>query len=119
MQRATIVVALALCASGCASASPFATSSVRGKLQQIEIGMSKDEVLRVVGQPYGREAFPDAGGTPVEFLLYQTKFVGMMLSPGDAELVPVAIKNGRVIGWGRNFYDRTKQYHVEQEVTIR
>lgn len=112
------MVSLLVCA-GCASASPFATGTTRRNLQQLEIGMPKEEVIKIEGSPYGREAFQDQDGEPIEFLLYQTQFVGMAISPSDTELTPVALKNGKVIGWGRNFYDQAKQYRIEQEVTFR
>jgi len=81
--------------------------------------MSKAEILRIMGRPYSREIFIEDDGKPVEFLLYQTKFVGVAVAPGDNELVPVAVKDGVVVGWGRNFYDRTKRYQVQQDISIR
>lgn len=103
----------------CASSGPFRTVSTRNSLNNLEIRMSKSEITNIMGQPYQREVFLGNDGEPIEVLLYQTKFVGMAVSPSDRELTPVVLKNNQLIGWGRNFYDTTKRYHIKQEIEIK
>jgi len=105
--------------SGCASSGPFRTVSTRNNLNRLEIGMSKNEIVNIMGQPYQREVFLGDDGEPIEVLLYQTKFVGMAVSPSDRELTPIVLKNKELIGWGRNFYDTTKRYHIKQDIEIK
>ena len=81
--------------------------------------MSKSKIVKIMGQPYQREVFPGDDGQPIEVLLYQTKFVGMAVSPTDRDLIPVVLRKNQLIGWGRNFYDTTTKYHIKQEIEIK
>lgn len=123
MSTARIVMILLLTmvpAYGCASSSPLRTAMARSKLQNLEIAMSKDQVVGVMGKPYTREVFLGKDGSPVEVLFYHTAFTGnaLFIEPDERHLTPVLLKDGKVIGWGRNFYDNTVRYHVEHEMTV-
>jgi hypothetical protein len=82
------VVWISLCLAGCATAS--GTPDASANISNVEIGMTQEQVLLILGQPKLREAY---GGT--EFLIYDVGSSGM----------PIAIVNGRVTGIGRNVYD--------------
>jgi hypothetical protein len=105
--------------SSCASYGPFQVNANRRNLDHLRVGMSKSEVLSVMGAPYQREVFPGQDNIPVEVLLYQTKFVGMAIPPSDEELTPIVFRNNQLIGWGRNFYDTTKKYEFKHDIEIR
>ena len=81
--------------------------------------MAKSEIVNIMGSPYQREVFPGQDGQPVEVLLFQTKFVGTLVNPSDSDLTPVVLKNNSLIGWGRNFYDRTKKYEYKHEIEVK
>ena len=112
-KKITIILILAIFFCSCASSGPFRTRSTRINLSNLEVGMAKSEIINILGPPYQREVFPEQDGQPVEVLLYQTKFVGTLISPSDSDLTPVVLKNNSLIGWGRNFYDRTRKYKHE------
>jgi len=102
-----LLVAAAVSATlhGCASSGPFHVSQTRANMNSLELGMSKPGVISIVGRPRLREVFMDEDGKAVEVLFYQTEFVGMAMNPTEKDLTPVLIKEGKVIGWGRNFYE--------------
>jgi hypothetical protein len=87
-------------------------------LMKAQIGQNREEFLETLGMPAKREAYQLGNDRIVEFLFYRTGGWG----PGstvdtDAQFTPVAIENGKVTGWGRNFYDRVVTAAVD--VTIR
>ena len=114
-----IIVFLTIFLFSCASSGPFKTSSTRRNLDKLEVGMTKSEILDIMGFPYQREVFRGQDGQPVEVLIYQTKFVGTLLSPSDSDLTPVVLKDNSLVGWGRNFYDRTKRYEFKHEIEVK
>jgi outer membrane protein assembly factor BamE (lipoprotein component of BamABCDE complex) len=73
---------------------------------KVQIGMSRDEVVALMGQPQKRETY---GKT--EFLIYQTN------EPGN--FTPIGIVDGKVVGWGRNYYDNAVYSNVKADVTVR
>jgi hypothetical protein len=103
----------------CSGASSFRANSTRRNLDNIDIGMSKEDVVNIMGSPYQRDVFIGEDGQFVEVLLYQTKFVGMANSPTDYSLTPIVFKSNQLIGWGRNFYDTTKRYSIKQDIEMR
>lgn len=102
--------------------------SNREKLNLLEVGMTKVQVLDIMGQPYQREA---EGSN--EWLLYETGNANPLstafgtaagkdpISRDDSEnLTPLLIENGKLVGWGRNFWmTKEKRYDVKIDQTIR
>jgi hypothetical protein len=82
------VVGITLLLAGCAAAG--GTPDASANISRVEIGMTQEQVLSIMGQPQSRETY---GGT--EFLIYGVGGNGM----------PVAIVGGRVTGIGRNVYN--------------
>lgn len=91
----------------------------REKLNELEVGMTKPEVLEIMGKPYQREA-----NQQQEWWLYMTES-----GPGIASayrepseyLTPIVFdKEGKVIGWGRNYWtEKEKKYEVKINQKIR
>ncbi len=99
--------------SGCVSKTRWDIASTQEKMLQVQLGMSKQEVVSILGTPMSREVLPDKNGVPVEFLQYQTRFAGdAMFTATDAHMTPFAFVNDKLIGWGRNFYDRTARHEI-------
>jgi hypothetical protein len=109
---ASILVMLMSCQSG--STFPWGIERARANLNRLEVGMTKDQVLAIMGKPYSREVFPDEAGRPVEILIYVTQYTESGAIP-DSDKTPVCLRDGKVVGWGRNFYERTQK----QEITIK
>ena len=99
--------------SGCAFTMPWDIERNRNNLMRLEAGMSKQQVIDVMGQPYNREAYTAPDGNVLEFLIYLTKYTDSGSIP-DSDTTPVCFLNGKVTGWGRNFYVSQKQrYEIE------
>lgn len=101
---------------GCASYSSF-TLLNRQNLTQLQLGMTKEQVHEVMGiqtfrkynNPY-RTAMGTKNDEVTEVFYYWTDGTA---SGGieDNELTPVVFLNGKVIGWGREFFS---EYDVEK-----
>ena len=84
--------------AGCAAANSGATN-----VTNVEVGMTQNQVLALLGQPKMREAY---GGT--EFLFY----------PNDAGVsVPLALVEGRVTSIGRAAYDVVVRSKMQSDST--
>ena len=83
-------------------------------LMQLRVGMTRDEVLKAMGDPQRREAYG-----AMEFLIYRTSVERYVGTPEAEMFTPVAIRDGRVIGWGRNYYDTALRSKIDAEVTVR
>ena len=99
---------------GCATTSmPWDINRTRNNLMKIELGMSKQEVVNIMGQPYNREAYATPDGQQIEFLIYLTQYTDSGSIP-DSDTTPICFFNGKVNGWGRNFYiEQKKRYEIE------
>jgi outer membrane protein assembly factor BamE (lipoprotein component of BamABCDE complex) len=101
------VIFMAIVLSGCGVAAVAEGSNNRAKLMQINIGDSKDQLLKVMGNPELREAYPEG-----EVWLYYTG-TGF----GYNHKTPVVIVNGKIVGWGDNYYDRVIKKKIDLNVT--
>jgi outer membrane protein assembly factor BamE (lipoprotein component of BamABCDE complex) len=80
-------------------------------IMKLQVGMSRDEVLSLMGQPQRREAYGSN-----EFLIYRTDYRG---GNESADFTPVAIVNGKVVGWGRNYYDNVARSKIDADITVK
>jgi len=75
----------------------------------LEIGMPKKEVLEVMGDPEQSEAYK--WGVVWK---YRTAMTSGVYGTADSDFTPVVMENGKVVGWGRNFFmERAKKYEVK------
>ena len=82
----------------------------RKALLSLEMEMTEDEVLSIMGKPGKKErhSFDDR---TIEFWLYLTEGITVEYeSNWDSDYTPLAFEGGKLIGWGRNFYDRILFY---------
>src|SRR5262245_54786362 len=97
------VSVLAVWLAGCGMVQQAQVSNTRSSLSRLEVGMTKAEVIAIMGEPRSREA---QGNT--EFLISRTELTfNDRRDYADSSFTPVVIVNGRVAGWARNFYDDT------------
>jgi hypothetical protein len=95
VNKAVIVSILGLFLIGC----PGSPDWNREKLNELKIGMTKEQVRKIIGQPR------EKGATDVrEYWLYQTSSYRAYEGSGWEYLTPVVFEDGTVIGWGRNFW---------------
>lgn len=119
MKRTVLSFVLAALLVACAG-SPYRTGIEaernRGNLLKLNVGMTKDQVLAVMGEPYKSEMYL-ADGKPLEFWLYLTegKSIGDPRLT-DSHFTPLAFESGILKGWGRNFYDSALR--IKKDITI-
>ena len=70
----------------------------RGNLNRLEIGMTKTEVIDVMGPPYKREVYDRT-----EWLSYHTE-IHHFGANSENNYTPICIEDNKLIGWGRNYY---------------
>jgi hypothetical protein len=84
----------------------------RESLVRLQIGQTKEEVLAIMGKPYKTEMYL-IDGKQTEFWLILT--AGYCCE--DSAFTPLAIENGVLKGWGRNYYDTALR--IKKEVTVK
>jgi hypothetical protein len=76
------------------------------RLNKLKIGMTKDEVLDLMGTPSKLET-PETEGIGVEVLFYLTSF---NYSPNmgwqNVDYTPLVLERGILKGWGKNYYEQ-------------
>jgi hypothetical protein len=114
MKKLLIFLLPAILLCGCVSDTRWQVNSTQRKLLDVEPGMTRAEVVKILGTPRSIEVVPTSDGS-VEFLFYQTRFAGdAMYVANDKDLTPFAFVDNKLVGWSRNFYDTT----VHNEITI-
>lgn len=112
MQKKAIIAVLllfTLSLYGCASYRQFKTT--KENLKMVELGMSKGDVISIMGTPKDVEVLLIESGVIVEFLKYQISYdIGGPLLHFDT--TPICIENGEVVGWGWKFY-KIKKREIE------
>lgn len=94
--------------SGC---GVYTVNKNNSGLMNLQVGMDRSEVLAAMGQPQRREAY---GNT--EFLIYRTGFES---NSENGNFTPVAIIDGKVAGWGRNYYDNALHSKIDANINIK
>lgn len=109
---------------GCATLEGFRMKN-RQNLLQLSIGMTKQEVMNIMGNeavydfsgssannPYRSEIMQGKDKT-FEVLYYYTDIKASDGAITDDELTPVVFDNGKAIGWGWSFLqDNAQKYEI-------
>ena len=121
MNKTIFLAIVAISILGCAG-SPMQTGwkaeENRNSMLKLNINMSKEQVLETMGNPRKTEAYLIEKRN-IEFWFYLTEGLTVGNKAGgikDEHLTPLSFENGKLIGWGRNFYDRTLKYKHTIEV---
>jgi len=95
------------------------TRKNNSNLFNLTIGMTKSEVIGVMGQPSKTEAY-EIQGENLEFWFYPTGYrdtiVTIIYYDYSIEYTPLAFEKGILKGWGRNYYDQALR--IKQEIKI-
>ena len=125
MHRNILILTLAaIVLSGCVSTSQIRADN-RQKLMNLSAGLSKQEVLAIMGtktiradngtvvtNPYRTEMYR-AKGSVFELFLYYTDIQKADGAITDDELTPIVIKDGKVDGWGWSYWnDVIQKYEI-------
>ena len=87
-------------------------SENRAKLMKLEVGMTKDQVIAVMGvkgygevsNPFKREVIPGPNGEIYDVLYYYTEFITYEKN-WEEGVTPVVMKSDKVLVWGWKFLD--------------
>ncbi len=101
---------------GCGLAREIEANANNQRMMSLQIGMTKEQVLATMGTPHKTESYRTASGGVREFWLYRSERHSGIDDLGW-HYVPVCLENGKVDGWGRNYYD--KAIRVKKDITIR
>jgi len=113
--RRVLILMLALTTiasvSGCGVAMQSQSRTSNEKLMQLQVGMDRQQVLTLMGNPYRREVYGES-----EFLIYETNH---WARSERERFTPILLKGGKVAGWGRNYYDDAVRSKVEADIQIK
>jgi hypothetical protein len=96
----TLLCSILLMQGGCTN--PASMQATR--LDSVRAGMTRDEVLEILGPPQRQEVY---GST--EFLIYSSDG---MSTTALLDFIPIAVADGRVTGTGRKLYDAVVHAHT-------
>jgi outer membrane protein assembly factor BamE (lipoprotein component of BamABCDE complex) len=93
--------------NGCGPMKGFNAAANRDKIQNISVGMTKEQVKQIVGKPYKTEVY---GTNEVWFYITEWKPDGRTTND---EMTPLVFDKGSLIGWGQAFLvEQTKRYEI-------
>lgn len=116
---ATIAFILAGCSTGPQYAPPSKSVNVvsscpptmvqqarwlQSNLARVSLGFTKLEATSIIGNPARAESFMLTDGSSVEVLFYHTASTVCRRPDIDASLLPFVFQNGRLLGYGQNYY---------------
>jgi hypothetical protein len=107
---------IAIVAVGCSSIEiNMRVDKNNANMANLSIGMTKAQVIEVMGPAGKTEGYATKSGGFMEFLFYRSAVHhGYEDGPiGDKHWTPVCLIDGKLKGWGRNFYDDTIKIRKE------
>jgi Protein of unknown function (DUF3192) len=109
---------------GCTYADTVASIN-RSRLSQLSKGMTKAQVMKIMGtdtlrsrepqgiaNPWRTESFQDRSGRLFEIIYYYTAVRIRDGVVSEDELTPIVLMNGKLIGWGNTFFSRVKKLEI-------
>lgn len=138
MRKLLWLIVAVMTVAGCAMTKSQVTAPNRANLMKLSIGMSKEQVLNVMGtkprdicpfvgpftgialrhtvnNPYRSEILQGKDKT-FEVIYYATDDKNDTLAITDDELTPLVFDNGKLIGWGWSFLESNVQKY---EIRVR
>lgn len=103
MKKYIILLFAALCCAGC-SLNPFRIAEMNVEnSKRLRIGMTKAEVLAIMGEPVKNETFnkPD-----IWFYYFNMNWGDGFVT--EDECFPLIFKDGKLAGWGNEYYTRSR-----------
>ena len=85
----------------------------RDNLMRLDLGMTKEQVVQIMGKPDLNEAYQTADGGALVILFYYTNRKWADSNITKDECTPLVFENGKLIGWGDEFYQSKIKVEVE------
>ena len=108
-----LLLVMAVAMVGCASPIFGIVKNNKANMAKLSVGMSKAQVLETMGPADKTEAYETKTGGTMEFLLYRIEVANLDEEYKDRHWTPLCIIDGKLKGWGRNFYDDTIKIRKE------
>jgi hypothetical protein len=118
MSKIMASMILVVMLSGCVGQTEREAKKNGKSLLQLSIGLTKAEVQNIMGDPRKTESY-SKDGRNIEFWLYLTEGIEYWSydrTLRDSNFTPLAFEDGKLIGWGRNFYDQALKYEHKIEI---
>ena len=81
-------------------------------LMTLVMGMNKTEVMSVMGEPEIYESYLNLNGKQIDILFYYTQRKRNDGNYTKDECTPVVIENGKLVGFGDEFYENRRRIDV-------
>ncbi len=98
-------------ASGCATWQKKMETN-NANLLKLEMGMSKEKVITIMGPPLFNEAYKSLYDKSVVILFYYTQRKWADGSETKDECTPIIIENDELVGWGDEFYKNKMELDI-------
>ena len=73
-------------------------------LAKLKLGMAKEEMLKIMGKPRSSEVYK-IKEAKIELISYLTETVNFESHIAQKHLTPIALQDGKVVGWGRSYFE--------------
>ena len=104
-----LLLLLCVVLTGCATLNRDWT---RQKISQLELSMSQQQVINLLGKPYRTETLQGKDKVLLVYF-YWTDLKHADDAVTDDELTPCVFDNGKLIGWGWSFMqDNAQKYEI-------
>ena len=119
--KKTLLMLMAVVMVGCGTPSAGLVGKNNANMAKLSVGITKTQVLEIMGPAGKTEGYETKSGGFMEFLFYRTQ-VANTRGTGihrreegvtDRHWTPISIIDGKLKGWGRNFYDDTIKIRKE------
>ena len=107
-----LVIMAAVVLVGCTAPIIGTVKNNNANIAKLSVGMTKAQVVETMGPAGQTEAYETKGGGVMEFLFYRTQ-IDYNFNLQDKHWTPICIIDGKLNGWGRNFYDDTIKIRKE------
>src|SRR4030042_4664987 len=108
-QALVLVLVSSLC--GCATPQ-MRMDRNNTNLLSLEMGITKEAVIEIMGKPDLNEAYQSLRGKSVVIFFYYTQRKWQDGNLTKDECTPIVFENGKLIGWGSEFYEMRKKVDI-------
>ena len=113
MKQILVMMMMAVLA-GCTAPIIGTVKNNNANMAKLSVGMTKAQVVETMGPAGQTAAYETKSGGVMEFLFYRTQ-IDYDFNLQDKHWTPICILDGKLKGWGRNFYDDTIK--IRKEIT--
>ena len=99
-----LILMMALVMTGCTAPVLGLVKKNNANMAKLKTGMATEQVIEVMGPADKTEAYEVKSGGTMMFLFYRTQ-IDYNFNLQDKHWTPVCIVDGKLKGWGRNYYD--------------